>query len=46
MRNFKKIVLAAVAAAAVAGLAACNTVEGFGEDLEKGGEKLQEKADR
>lgn len=27
-------------------LAACNTVEGAGKDIERGGEKLQDAADR
>jgi len=30
--------------AAVIGLAACNTMAGFGKDMEKAGEKIQEKA--
>jgi predicted small secreted protein len=29
---------------AVIGLAACNTMAGFGKDMEKAGEKIQEKA--
>jgi predicted small secreted protein len=27
-------------------IAGCNTMQGFGEDLERAGEKIQEKADR
>lgn len=27
-------------------IAGCNTIEGAGKDLERGGEKLQEKADK
>ena len=28
------------------GLSACNTMEGAGKDMERGGEKLQDSADR
>jgi predicted small secreted protein len=28
-----------------AGLSACNTVKGFGKDVERGGEKVQETSD-
>lgn len=28
------------------GLAACNTMEGLGEDVQKGGEKLENAADK
>jgi len=27
-------------------IAGCNTIEGAGKDLERGGEKIQEKADK
>lgn len=30
--------------ALAAGLAGCNTMEGAGEDIERGGEKIQEQA--
>lgn len=30
---------------AISFLAACNTVHGFGQDVEKGGEKVQKKSD-
>ncbi len=30
--------------ALVAGLAGCNTMQGAGEDIERGGEKIQEQA--
>ncbi len=43
-KNLKSLVLIAAAAAATA-LAACNTVEGVGKDIERGGEKLQDAAD-
>lgn len=42
-KTLKVLAFSALAAAAVCA-AACNTVEGFGKDMEKGGEKLQEKA--
>lgn len=35
-----------VAAAVLGLLAACNTMEGLGEDVEAGGEKLQDSASR
>ena len=38
-----KIIAAAVAASLLA-LAGCNTMQGLGQDIERGGEKLQEKA--
>ena len=41
-----RILMAAAIAAAIGLLSACNTMEGLGEDIEKGGEKLQEKANR
>ena len=31
---------------AVLGLAGCNTVEGVGKDIERGGERLQDSADK
>ncbi|WP_373699654.1 entericidin A/B family lipoprotein [Neisseria dentiae] len=40
----KKLVLAALAAMAL--LSACNTVSGFGQDVSKAGNKLEEAADR
>ncbi|MDP1662967.1 MAG: entericidin A/B family lipoprotein [Phycisphaerales bacterium] len=43
-KNLKSLVLIAAAVAATA-LAACNTVEGAGKDIERGGEKLQDAAD-
>jgi predicted small secreted protein len=39
-----RIVVVVAAAAGVAALAGCNTVEGLGKDLERGGEKLQDVA--
>lgn len=31
---------------AVIGLAGCNTVQGVGKDIERGGERLQDSADK
>jgi predicted small secreted protein len=41
-----RILLTAAIAAAIGMLSACNTMQGLGEDIERGGEKLQDKADR
>lgn len=38
--------LALVAVTALFGLSACNTMEGAGQDIEKAGEKIEEKADQ
>ncbi|MDO4248838.1 MAG: entericidin A/B family lipoprotein [Neisseria sp.] len=40
----KKLVLAALASMFL--LSACNTVSGFGQDVSKAGNKLEEAADR
>lgn len=40
MRKF----LAVAVVAWIAPLAGCNTMHGFGQDMERGGEKIQEKA--
>lgn len=37
----KKIACVLLALATAAGLAACNTVQGIGKDIEKGGEAIQ-----
>ncbi|GAB3755275.1 entericidin A/B family lipoprotein [Lysobacter olei] len=42
----RSILLLLLALAATAGLTACNTVKGFGQDLQKVGEKMEEKADK
>lgn len=42
---FTRIALGMVAITLLVSLAACNTVEGAGKDLEKGGEKIQDAAD-
>jgi predicted small secreted protein len=39
-----KALLAAIAVAALAVLSGCNTIEGAGKDLERGGEKVQDTA--
>jgi predicted small secreted protein len=36
--------LAVAVVAWIAMLAGCNTMQGFGQDMERGGEKIQEKA--
>ncbi len=37
----KAVLLVMVAGYGAAGLAACNTVEGAGQDIQKGGEKIE-----
>jgi len=39
-----KTLLATLAAVFIATLAGCNTIEGAGKDLERGGEKVQDTA--
>jgi predicted small secreted protein len=39
----KRLIWAVLAAAVLAG---CNTMHGLGEDIERGGEKLQNSADK
>ena len=45
----KKIILSVATSAFIIGIfgtiAGCNTVEGAGKDLERGGEKIQDKAE-
>ena len=42
--NYKSIGMALIAALLVLGAVGCrNTAKGFGEDMEKAGEKIQEK---
>ena len=42
--NIKRLIATAFLAASVGGLAACNTVEGAGKDIEEAGEEIQEEA--
>ena len=42
--SLKKSVLIALFTAMALGAAACNTIEGLGKDVERGGEKLQNAA--
>ena len=41
----KKLFVALLTVMFTAGLSACNTVKGFGKDVERGGEKVQETSD-
>jgi len=48
MKNTKKIISAFLISGSLAlmvGSMACNTVHGFGKDVERGGEKTQDAAD-
>jgi entericidin B len=40
----KRILAALMLLGMLGAIAGCNTMEGLGEDIERGGEKLQEKA--
>lgn len=42
----RSILLLLLALVATTGLSACNTVKGFGQDLQKVGEKMEDKADK
>jgi len=42
----KKLMLASLLVAFTGYLAACNTVEGLGQDTQKAGEKIENAADR
>ncbi|MGH8624113.1 MAG: entericidin A/B family lipoprotein [Gammaproteobacteria bacterium] len=44
--NLKSRALAIILAVSVLGLYGCNTVEGFGKDLEKLGDKIEKKAEQ
>jgi predicted small secreted protein len=49
MKIYKRIfstLLLACSLAAILGSFACNTVHGLGQDIERGGEKTQDAADR
>ena len=42
----KKLLLVLLMAGFVGSMVACNTVHGAGRDIERGGEKMQDAADR
>ena len=42
---FKKIFAMLIMLGILGGLAGCNTMHGLGQDIERGGEKMQNKAD-
>jgi predicted small secreted protein len=42
----KKLILGVVTLMFTVGLTACNTMHGVGKDVERGGEKMQNAADR
>jgi predicted small secreted protein len=46
MKMFTKLFSLAVITAMLVAVPACNTMEGAGEDIQKGGEKLENAADR
>ena len=46
MKMFTKLFSLAVVAAMLVAVPACNTMEGAGEDIQKGGEKIEKAADR
>lgn len=43
---FKRILATLMLLGMLGALAGCNTMQGFGQDMELGGEKIQEKAAR
>ncbi len=43
---FQRILATLMLMGMLGGLAGCNTMEGLGQDIERGGEKVQEKAAR
>jgi len=45
-RNLKTIMTVMVLAVSAFGLSACETMEGFGEDVESAGQSVQEAADK
>jgi predicted small secreted protein len=44
MSSSKKSIVLILLACALAALSACNTAKGFGKDVEKAGDKIQDKA--
>ena len=43
---FKKILASLMLLGMLGTIAGCNTMHGFGQDIERGGEKIQDKAAR
>lgn len=43
---FKRILAALMLLGMLGAIAGCNTMQGLGQDIERGGEKLQDKAAR
>lgn len=43
---FKRILAALMLLGMLGAIAGCNTMQGLGQDIERGGEKIQEKAAR
>ena len=43
---FKKVIGLVLTVVFMTGLTACNTVKGVGQDVERGGEKMQNAADK
>lgn len=43
---FRKFLAALMLLGMLGAIAGCNTMQGFGQDMERGGEKIQEKAAR
>jgi predicted small secreted protein len=46
MRKLLSAVLLGAFVAGLVGLAGCNTMKGAGQDIQKGGQKLEDSADR
>ncbi len=45
MKAIRTLLLAAIFAATMMTISACNTTKGLGKDIERTGEKMQDKAD-
>ena len=43
---FKRILAALMLLGVLGTIAGCNTMHGFGQDMERGGEKIQDKSQR
>ena len=43
---FKRILATLMLLGALSAIAGCNTMQGLGQDIERGGEKIQDKAAR